>query len=85
MRNGLIEKKKQKNLYKDLYGQLIDLKEYNDACYVKCLICDVEEELAQAKKEHLNLKDADFNINSIISEQKEIYKKYKNKIKEMEK
>jgi hypothetical protein len=41
--------------------------------------------LAQAKKEYLNLKDADFNINSIISEQKEIYKKYKNKIKEMEK
>lgn len=60
----------------------MNLKEYNDAHYMSYLICDVEEELAQAKQEYLNLKSLDFNIESIISNQKEIYKEYKHKIEE---
>lgn len=59
-----------------------DIKKY--FCYhrfVEDLICDVTHELAYAKKEYLNIKAADFNIEYILMEQREKKNKFKEKIK----
>ena len=59
VRNGFEKwvdwEEKTKTLYKRLYEELVNLKEYNDAHLVEELLYDVEKELAHAKRHHMKI------------------------------
>lgn len=69
-----------KELYEDMYKELIDIGEVASACKVKELIHDVDCELKKAERYQLNKKATDYNIESIISEQDKKHKKYQHKM-----
>lgn len=71
-----------KDLYKHLYEELIELKEYNDAHLLEKLIYDVEDELAHARKYYIHLKTCDYSMDSILNQQYWKHEKYKEKIEE---
>ena len=74
-----------KKLYKDMYLELHQNGEYDAALnIVRKLIKDVDEELADAKQIWLKKEIMEYDINDIILEQDNIYKKCKKKIKEIE-
>lgn len=69
-----------KKLYQDMYKELCELGEVAAAMKVKCYICAVDEELKHAEKKLIKLETIDYNINTIISWQQSMYKKYKKQI-----
>lgn len=72
--------KHTKDLYSELYIELVNLGEISSASELECLICDVDEELKYASRKHLDLMSVDYNISDIILEQDRIHDKYKTKI-----
>lgn len=75
--------KDTKKLYEMLYQQLISLNEIAAARFLETFIEDVDEELAGACQKHIELTAIDYDISDIIMEQKDIKKKYKKKLKEI--
>lgn len=71
-----------KRFYEEMAKELRELGEIKSALYVEELVCDVSRELAKAKKYHLNKMHSDYNVASIIAEQKQTCEKYKAKIRE---
>lgn len=71
-----------KKLYEDAYKQLVDMGEIASAEQIKCLICDVDEELKTVQQYHLNKRAIDYNLASIVAEQKPMHDKYKKMCKE---
>ena len=72
-----------KKCYIEAYEALKELKEYAAACMVKELILDVDKEIMTAQKKKLDLGAVDFSISYIVSQQDELYHKYKKKKKEI--
>jgi hypothetical protein len=70
-----------KELYEQMYNCLISIDEVADACKVKQLIKDVDEELKMVEREVLDLKAVDYDINYIIEKQHCLHEKYKKKMK----
>ena len=76
--------KNTKQLYENLYRELINLNEFAAADELMKYIKDVDDELATAEQELIEKKAINFNISDIIVEQHEKYKKYKHKLKEIQ-
>ena len=70
-----------KKLYQEMYKELCDIGEVAAAMKIKCYIYDVSEELKHAEKKLIKLETIDYNINTIISWQQPMYKKYKKQMK----
>jgi len=64
-----------------MYSELCNLGEIAAACEIKCYICAVDEELKHAEKKLLKLETIDYNINSIVSWQQPMYKKFKKQMR----
>ena len=71
-----------KRLYEDTAKHLRDLGDVEGAIYVERLVSDVSKELARAKKYHLIREHVEYDLPTIIGEQKCIHEKYECKIKE---
>lgn len=70
-----------KKLYQEMYSELCNLNEIATASKIKYYICAVDDELKHAEKKLIKLETIDYNINSIVSWQQPIYKKFKKKLK----
>ena len=55
-----------KGLYKKMYIELSEIGEVNDACFVECLIKDVEEEKCEINQYYINQKMMDFDMSYIL-------------------
>ena len=66
-----------KNLYEELYKNLIELGEIASAEFVKELIVDVSEELKDAQQFALENFAVNYDISLIMDKQDKLYKKYK--------
>lgn len=75
--------KETKKLYEEAYKQLFDLNEVSAALELKIFICDVSAELTYAEKHAFKLECLDYNINSILEEQKRAHQKYSKKLSEI--
>lgn len=71
-----------KNNLQTFYKELYDMGEVSAAWKMGELLKDVECELRCAKKKKIDLEAIDYNISSIIGEQKMLYHKYEDKIAE---
>lgn len=84
VRNGLTKwvewERNTKLFYEQMYKELMDINEVASACKVKCLIMDVDCELKKAERYLLNKAAINYDINSIISEQRSKHDKYKKKM-----
>lgn len=81
VKNGIVMwvdwERETKELYQNLYNELLALGEVASANFVASLICDVDHELKIAERHHLKLKSVDFDISMIIGVQDHLHKKYK--------
>jgi len=68
------------DLYKKMYIELSEIGEVNDACFVECLIKDVEEEICEINQYYINQKMMDFDMSYILCDQDKKEHKYKKKI-----
>lgn len=73
-----------KTLYEHMYNELIAEGEVAAAEELSKYIYDVDEELADAIQKDLELKAIDFDITLIMDKQKDKYKEYKKKLKEID-
>lgn len=76
--------KQTKQLYEEMYKELIDINEVASAMKIKEFICDVDKELKCAERKYLELKAVDYSLEYVISVQHDIHDKYKKKMKELE-
>lgn len=76
--------KETKKLLEDSYKSLYELGEIAAAIKIACFIEDVDKELKCAQNKHIRLESTGYDINNIISEQDDLYEKYKCKIAHME-
>ena len=58
-----------KTLYTKMYKTLMETNEVADACFIKMFICDVDNEIAEAQKELLQLMAINFDMPTIMAEQ----------------
>lgn len=70
-----------KELYEEMYKELLDIDEISDTIMMKELISDVTCELAKAEKYKINKELTNYDIGSIISEQDAKKEKYQRKLK----
>ena len=84
VKNGLTMwvdwERETKKLYERMYKELMDLNEVASAFKIKELICDVDKELKKAERYQLNKEATDYDIKSIIGEQRAKHNKYKRKM-----
>lgn len=64
-------------LYSIMYKELITLNEVAAANMVRKIIKEVDDELALAKQEYLELKAIEFDLVEVMSKQEEKYDKYR--------
>ena len=76
--------KSTKALYERKYKELLELGEVADAEHLICLIKDVDRELKKAETYLLCKESTNYDMGSIISEQKDKKHKYKEKFKYIE-
>jgi hypothetical protein len=69
-----------KELYEQMYNCLIGLEEVADACKIKQLLKDVDEELKVVEREILNLKSVDYDMIYILECQDCMHERYKEKM-----
>ena len=72
-----------KRLYEKSYSELVSIGEIASAEKVRELIVDVDEELVEADKMHLEVLTINFDLSVIVPDQKEKYKKYSKKLQEI--
>ena len=75
--------KSTKKLYENLYNELTRIEEVASALMLGKIIKDVDYELAEAEKEWIKQNTLNYDLNDIMIDQENIYKKYKKKIKEI--
>lgn len=73
--------KATKNLYQVLRQELLALGEVATALYIDTYIQDVDKELSHAEKKLIELETIDYDLITIMSEQEDLYKKYKKKLR----
>lgn len=69
--------KETKQLYEDMYKELMNIDEIAAALKIKELICDVDKELKDVERCVLELKAVDYNMSHIISMQEHYHEKYR--------
>lgn len=72
-----------RDLYKEWYCELWNLKEIDAADEVEDLIEDVTEELKRIDRMRIDLKSIDYDLCTIYELQDSLHKKYKDKMKEL--
>lgn len=72
-----------KEMYQDMYKELMEAGEVAAAKMISCFVHDVDKELKSAQRQHINLKGVDYSISYILSEQDRIHDCYKAKMKEI--
>lgn len=72
-----------KQLYQDMYRELISIGEIAAAEFIVCYICDVDCELKYAKRKHLDLESISYDLPIIVTEQHELHEKYREKLEEL--
>ena len=72
-----------KRFYEQHYQELLQLNEIAAAIELSKYIEDVDKELAEAEQEKIKLEAINYNISDVMLEQKEIYKQYNKKLKEI--
>ena len=75
--------KETKVLYEKMYKELMELNEVASAFKIKELICNVDCELKKAERYLLTKETTDYNIQSIMEEQKAKHDKYDKKMKQI--
>ena len=84
VKNGLTMwvdwERETKDLYEQMYQELMNIGEIASALFIKCYVCDVDKELKKAEKYQLMKEAVNYDIGHIISEQKHKHEKYKRKI-----
>lgn len=75
--------KQTKTLYTQMYKELCDLNEIAAADKIKCYILDVTDELKHAEKKYIKLESIDYSINTIISWQQPMYRKFKKQLEHL--
>lgn len=84
VKNGLVAwvewERESKQLYEEMYKELMDIGEVASACKVKCLVLDVDKELKKAERYLLNKSATNFDLDLIIEEQHDKHEKYKAKL-----
>ena len=73
-----------KQLYERMYGELISLNEIAAGENLMIFIKDVDNELAEAQQEMLEITTMNYDLNDIMMKQEDIFKTYKKKLKEIE-
>lgn len=73
---------KTKKLYEQMYIELMNLGAVADACEIKKLVMDVDDELQKAKEYQLNKEAIGYDMSEIIAEQDCKKEKYEIKMKE---
>ena len=73
--------KSTKELYQTSRQELLLLNEVAAALYIDDLICDVDKELRHAQKKLIKLETIGYDLITIMSEQEELYNKYKKKLR----
>ena len=70
-------------VYCEMYKELEELGEYGSADFVRCLICDVEEEIKDIEKKQLTLGDVDYSLSYLAQRQSCLHDKYHDKKKKL--
>lgn len=73
-----------KKLYEKCYNELISIGENASAEKISELVIDVDNELAEVDKLQLEILAIDADLSVVIPEQKELYKEYSKKLKNIE-
>ena len=76
--------KETKQLYQDMYKELIDIGEIAAAEKIACYVCDVDCELKYAERKHLDLESINYDLPTIVIEQHDLHEKYRQKLEELE-
>lgn len=76
--------KETKQLYQDMYKELVDIGEIAAAEKIACYICDVDCELKYAERKHLDLESINYDLPTIVIEQHDLHEKYRQKLEELE-
>lgn len=79
MNKWLLWEQDTKILYQQMYKELYELNAIADAEKIKYYIKDVDDELIHIEKQIIKLETIDYSINTIMSWQQSMYKKYKKK------
>lgn len=74
---------KTKKLYSDMYKEVLENGNVDSACFIKDMVKDVSKELKHATSYLLDKEAIDYDMPTIIQEQKCKKEKYKEKIKAM--
>ena len=75
--------KETKQLYEDMYNQLMSINEVASALHIKEYICDVDDELKKVERYMLNKEAIEYDLSVIIPEQDDWHDKYKCKLKDV--
>jgi NADH:ubiquinone oxidoreductase subunit len=75
--------KETKQLYEQMYKELIEIGEVASAMKIKELVCDVDCELKKAERYQLNKKAVDYDLDVVIEEQNRKHDKYRKKMKRL--
>lgn len=68
-----------KELYQQMYKELMEIGEVAAANKMSCLVHDVDCELKWAQRKHIELMTADYNMAYILGEQNRLHDHYKKK------
>lgn len=71
-----------KYLYENMYIEAMNIGQVAAALKIKGLVCDVDKELKEAERYHLNKKALNYDLYDIISDQECKHQKYKKKTQE---
>ena len=72
--------KETKELYENMYNELLDMGEVAAAHKLSCYIHDVDCELKWAQRRHIDLLASDYSISHILGEQKYLHDWYKKRM-----
>ena len=76
--------KETKQLYQDMYKELVEIGEIAAAELIACYVKDVDCELKYAERKHLDLESINYDLPTIVIEQHDLHEKYRCKLEELE-
>ena len=81
MNKWITWEKSTKELYQIMRQELMQIGEVAAALYIDKYICDVNKELRHAQRKLIYLETINYDLITIMSEQEELYNKYKKKLR----
>lgn len=76
--------KATKQLYQDMYHELISIGEVAAAKKVAEYVCDVDCELKYAERKHIDLETIGYDLPTIVMEQHELHEKYRKMLEKID-